>query len=126
MGHVWMIGVLVAVVGTTATWYFLVRPRRRLQLEKAQFQSARRQFPLRREWLEARFLTLATQSGLPRGLAWGDCEFDNDVAFARERVSGELRALVGVTISFAAIEGGGMEEVEAVGDLRRRHRCVSF
>jgi hypothetical protein len=29
-----------------------------------------------------------------------------------------LVALVGVTIGFEAIEGGGMEDVEAVGNLR--------
>lgn len=37
---------------------------------------------------------------------------------ARDRANGELVGLVGVTISFEAIEGGGMEEVEAVGNLR--------
>jgi hypothetical protein len=31
---------------------------------------------------------------------------------------GVLYALVAATISFEAIEGGGMEEVEAVGNLR--------
>ncbi|HYO25559.1 MAG TPA: hypothetical protein VEQ85_11500, partial [Lacipirellulaceae bacterium] len=31
---------------------------------------------------------------------------------------GELYALVGVTVSFEAVAGGGMEEVEAVGNLR--------
>ena len=36
----------------------------------------------------------------------------------RQRETGELCALVGVTISFEAIVGGGMEEVEAVGNLR--------
>ena len=38
--------------------------------------------------------------------------------FAVDRVSGELYAFVAATISFSAIEGGGMEEVEAVGNLR--------
>jgi hypothetical protein len=37
---------------------------------------------------------------------------------ARDRANGELVALVGVTIGFEAIEGGGMEDVEAVGNLR--------
>lgn len=75
-------------------------------------------FHQRREWLEARFLTLATQSGKPRGLSWANCEFDNGVVFARDRQTGQMRALVAVTISFEAIEGGGMEDVEAVGNLR--------
>ena len=38
--------------------------------------------------------------------------------FAKDRATGQLRALVAVTISFEAIEGGGMEDVEAVGNLR--------
>jgi hypothetical protein len=40
------------------------------------------------------------------------------VSFARDRGSGQLRAFVGVTIRFAAIEGGGMEGNENVGRLR--------
>jgi len=36
----------------------------------------------------------------------------------RDRANGEIVGLVGVTISFEAIEGGGMEDVEAVGNLR--------
>ena len=37
---------------------------------------------------------------------------------ARDRANGDLVGLVGVTIGFEAIEGGGMEDVEAVGNLR--------
>jgi len=81
-------------------------------------ENARREFLLRREWLEAQFLTLASERGIPRGLRWVDCDFDNDVQFARDRSSGQLRALVAATIRFEAIEGGGMEDVEAVGNLR--------
>jgi len=61
-------------------------------------------------------MTLALQSGKPRGLRWEDCDFEGDVSFARDRKTGGLRALVGVTIRFEAVEGGGMEDVEAVDD----------
>ena len=81
-------------------------------------QRARQTFFLRREWLEAEFLKLAGRRGIPRGLAWVDCDFDNEVQFARDRNSGQLRALVAATIRFEAIEGGGMEDVEAVSNLR--------
>lgn len=80
--------------------------------------SARKRFLLRREWLEAEFLQAASTTGRPRGLAWVDCEFANDVSFARDRKSGELTALVAVAIRFEAIEGGGMEDVEAVGNQK--------
>jgi hypothetical protein len=81
-------------------------------------EHARKTFHLRREWLEADFLTRATSTGKPRGLRWADCDFDDDVAFARDRKTGRYRALVGVTIRFEAIAGGGMEDVEAVDNLK--------
>jgi hypothetical protein len=81
-------------------------------------EHARATFHRRREWLEARFLTLAAQSGKPRGLRWVDCEFENDVAFARDRKTHHFRALVGVAIQFEAVEGGDMEHVEAVANRK--------
>lgn len=75
-------------------------------------------FQKRREWLEADFLKMAQASGKPRGLRWVECEFHDQVAFVRDRTTGQLRALVSVTIRFDAVEGGGMEDVEAVGNLR--------
>lgn len=105
--------VVFAILGLVAAW-----PRWQRHRQARRLRLAREQFTLRREWLEARFLTLASQSGKPRGLEWRNCEFDSPVRFARDRDTGHLRALVGITISFRAIEGGGMEDVEAVGNLR--------
>ncbi|REK11173.1 MAG: hypothetical protein DWQ37_14670 [Planctomycetota bacterium] len=79
---------------------------------------AQKDFHRQRERLEARFVALAGRSGKPRGLEWVRCDFDDDVIYARHRQSGELSAFVGVTIGFEAVEGGGMEEVEAVGNMR--------
>ena len=42
--------------------------------------NARQQFYTRREWLEAEFLKLAGLRGIPRGLTWVDCDFDDEVA----------------------------------------------
>lgn len=91
------------------------RGRRRTSVS---LDEVRKSFQLRREWLEADFVTRAESSGKPRGLRWMNCDFDDGVSFARDRHTGQYRALVGVTISFEAIEGGGMEDVEAVGNLR--------
>ena len=115
----WLNGILIAigcivaamVVATVARRYSLRRYRQRMRV-------ARELFYRRREWLEARFVTHASKSGKPRGLRWLNVDFDDDVTFARDKQSGDLRALVGVTISFEAVEGGDMEEVEAVGNLR--------
>src|SRR5690606_29525234 len=109
---------LALAAGLLAVMGLALLPAWRIRRREARLQLARKAFALRREWLEARFVTLAAQSGKPRGLEWTNCEFDRQVRFARDRDSGNLRALVGVTISFQAIEGGGMEDVEAVGNLR--------
>lgn len=84
----------------------------------ARLKQAQRDFQRQREQLEAKFVELAAASGKPRGLRWVRCDFEDEVSYARDRASRELSALVAVTIGFEAIEGGGMEEVEAVGNLR--------
>ena len=105
-------GVVLACLAVAIAAASIRRPR------KANLEKARKLFHLRREWLEARFFTLASQSGKPRGLEWVDCDFEDAVSFARDRHTGRLRALVGVTIAFRAIEGGGMEDNPNVGNLR--------
>ncbi|QDT00288.1 hypothetical protein [Adhaeretor mobilis] len=68
--------------------------------------------------MSPQFLKAAAATGKPRGLAWKTVDLHEDTAFATERVSGELYAMIDATVSFTAIEGGGMEEVEAVSNLR--------
>ncbi len=95
-------------------------------MQKSRTAKARELFHRRREWLEAEFLSRAGKSGRPRGLDWVDCDFDDEVAFARGRQNGQLHALVAVTIRFDAILGGGMEHVEAVGNLRSATAVFRF
>ncbi|MEQ8208461.1 MAG: hypothetical protein RH917_01410 [Lacipirellulaceae bacterium] len=68
--------------------------------------------------LGADFLQAASTTGKPRGLAWKQVELHKEAAFATDRVTGELYAMIDATVSFTAIEGGGMEHVEAVSNLR--------
>jgi hypothetical protein len=111
----WLVAVVgVAVIVTTAVLWRKVRAR----WQCAEYQRYRSAFHLQRERLEAKFFELASASGKPRGLRWTDCQFDDDVTYARHRQTSELCAFVATTIAFEAIEGGGMEEVEAVGNLR--------
>jgi len=112
----WIMSGLGAIVLIAGLVWLAKRGNRRSATKT--LQDARDLFHLRREWLEAEFLTVASRSGKPRGLSWSDCEFQNEVAFARERNTGNLRALVGVTVSFEAVEGGGMEDNPNVGNLR--------
>jgi hypothetical protein len=83
-----------------------------------QIDRARRQFAEHRDYYASIFKDAASASGKPRGLVWKDVKLDERLFLARDRANGALVGLVGVTISFDAIEGGGMENVEAVGNLR--------
>ena len=118
VGMWWIIALAVgagvlAGIGIALAW----RPGRSA-LRESEFATARREFHRHREHLEVQFLKLAAASGKPRGLVWVDCDFDDDVTYARDRRTGQLSAFVAVTISFEAVEGGGMEHVEAVSNLR--------
>jgi hypothetical protein len=107
------LGVAGALVAIALAWHPV---HRRLQAQA--LGRARRDFHRQRERLEAQFVRLASNSGKPRGLEWVRCDFDDDVVYARHRRSGEISAYVAVTVGFEAIDGGGMEEVEAVSNLR--------
>jgi len=105
---------VVAIV--IASWLIWVAIRPKLFARRV--QRAMLEFANERKALEAKFFQTASLSGKPRGLAWTQCAFGDGVILGRDRANGELVGLVGVTIGFEAIEGGGMEEVEAVGNLR--------
>lgn len=81
-------------------------------------QRALREFDRNRDALENEFFKKAAATGIPRGLAWKSIAFQKQLLLARDRANGELVGLVAATIAFEAIEGGGMEDVEAVGNLR--------
>ena len=98
--------------------------RRRIQETVA--RHARSLFARQREYLEARFFTAASRSGKPRGLRWTNCDWSSDVEFARDRETGQLVALASVTIQFEAVEGGDMEGLPAVGNLRHASAVFYF
>jgi len=112
-----MIGTAAAIAAAAAAIAIALRPiraaRRAEQLARMQ-----RDFHRQREQLEAKFIDRAAASGKPRGLVWTDVDFDDDVVYARDRRSKRLKALVAIEVSFAAVEGGGMEHVEAVSNVR--------
>jgi hypothetical protein len=83
-------------------------------------------FQQQREHLEADFFHAAARSGKPRGLRWKKCDWERDVLLARDKKSGELTALVGLTIQFEAIEGSDMEGLPAVGNLRHASGVFYF
>ena len=115
-GIVLGLGVLLAVL-----WKPLRKWRRQREA-----RLATRVFRLQREHLEAKFFDLAGARGIPRGLRWLDCDWQNDVTFARDLSSGLLTAFVAVNIRFEALEGGDMEDVEAVSTIREAAAVFHF
>ena len=106
---------MVALFGVAVAW--TLRPVR-LARSAERLARAQRDFHRQREQIEAKFIDLAAGTGKPRGLRWSDVHFDDDVLYVRDRRSRCLKALVAIEVSFEAIEGGGMEEVEAVSTVR--------
>lgn len=98
----------------------------RLFSREVQFERAQELFKLQRERLEVNFHKAAMATGKPRGLIWKDIEWESEVAFARERRTGHLAALVGITIQFEAVEGSDMEGLPAVGNLRNASAVFFF
>jgi len=107
-------GIVVGLGILTAVYWKPLRKWRR----QREARQAMRLFRLQREHLEAKFFDLAGSRGIPRGLRWLDCDWQNDVTFARDLSSGLLTAFVAVNIRFEALEGGDMEDVEAVSTIR--------
>jgi hypothetical protein len=124
MDWIWWLAAAAAAIGVAV---FVVRaPIWIRQRRRATNDRARREFHLQRERLECVFFQAASLSGKPRGLRWADCDFENDVTYACNRKSGQLAALVGCTIRFEAVEGGPMEHVAAVGNLRSATAVFEF
>jgi hypothetical protein len=118
----WIVAtVAVALVVTVLCW----RPLRRFG-KQVQVERASESFRLQRERLEAQFVLTASATGKPRGLLWKDCQFDGAAEFVRDRHTGEIAALVGVTIQFEAIPGGDMEGLPAVDNLRNASAVFFF
>jgi hypothetical protein len=119
----WLIPLLVVclLVLVIVIW----RPMRSFGRE-VQIERARELFKLQRERLEAQFLKAAGATGKPRGLRWKDCQWESGVEFVRERSTGQIAALVGVTIQFEAVEGSDMEGLPAVGNLRNASAVFFF
>lgn len=112
------VAVIVLLLGI-AVW--LIRQRSQVPAAVAK-QLFEKQF----EQLQASFFQAASSTGKPRGLIWKSCNFGEGVAFARDKATGELLALVPVTIAFEAVAGGDMEGLPAVGNLRCATAVFAF
>jgi hypothetical protein len=109
-------GIVAAILFVIAA--VILRKPVRAWRDQREGDRGRHDFRLQREVLEAKFFDLAAASGKPRGLRWIDCDWLETVTFARDKQTGLLTAFVAVNISFEAIEGGDMEDVAAVSNIR--------
>jgi hypothetical protein len=101
----WTAGAVGGVLLTALGYRWLRQMLREVHIEKAC-----ELFQLEREHLEAKFLEVAAGSGKPRGLRWAAIDWGDEVLFLRDRTTGSLSALVGITVHFEAIDGQGMED----------------
>ncbi len=96
MGEFWWI---LAPLGLgAAAGLMLWAPRLRRVVRLRRLRDIRRQFHQQRERLEMKFLCLASRGSLTPGIHWMDCEFEDEVAYVRNRRSGQLCALVGILL----------------------------
>jgi hypothetical protein len=119
----WMLILLLplALVLAIAAWRGMRSFGGRVAIERA-----RELFKLQRERLEVQFMIAAAATGKPRGLRWKDCQWEDRVEFVREVGTGQINALVGVTIAFEAVPGSEMEGLPAVGNLRNASAVFAF
>src|SRR4051812_36976888 len=93
--------VLLAIIGGVSLWLW--------QRGSLALAPARQQFIAHREQLQNAFFQAAAASGKPRGLRWKECQWSDLIEWVRDKKTRQLLVLVGVTISFEAIEGSDME-----------------
>jgi hypothetical protein len=103
--HWWL--ALALAVAAAAGLTVLLRPLL-ASWRQARFDHARRDFHRQRERLEAKFLQIGQNTNRPGAPRWLDCGFEDDVAYARSRSTGELSALVGVTIQMEIVPENGL------------------
>lgn len=99
-----MLGVWWTLLGAgtiLAGFWYVWRPMRATS-RRARFARAAENFRWQRERLEAKFVQLATANAQHADLHlphWDDCDFGDDVAYVRDRHTGELSAFVKVTVA---------------------------
>lgn len=133
MAWLFALAAAMAVAGFlfVAGLYFVAVCQRTRQVRRERHtRTAVERFAIDRERLEAEFLDRVQSLGRPRGLKWGDIRWHDEVRFAvlhppqpESTAAGGhsepvVLAFASVSVRFEAVEGGGMEDVEAVTEWR--------
>jgi hypothetical protein len=98
-------------------WICLWRPARSVSKE-VQFAKAKKFFHTQRERLEAKFINLASSRAKADAPKLADCNFADDVAYVRNRSTGELSAFVAVSVSMDDSESRTKDAGDAVSNLQ--------
>jgi hypothetical protein len=122
-GLFWIL--LIAAVALGVVVGLIWRPLRAAWRE-TRFAEACRDFHRQRERLEAKFVQLGAIRAKPDAPRWSDCQFDDDVAYARNRSTGELSAFVAVTIEMDNADTRSIGPPDAVGNLRAATAVFRF
>ncbi len=88
-----LIGAGILAVCLFTAWLILRRPLRQI-VEDVHVDHARLLFRQYREWLEARFVTVLSQSDPALGERWESAHWHDEVLWARDRQTRRLLALV--------------------------------
>jgi hypothetical protein len=110
MSQAWWLLIPVFIAAAAAAAYAR-RPLRRAP-RAARLVQAKRRFHLERERLEAKFIQLLSARGKSEAQRWTDCTFADDVAYVRDRTSGELSAFVAMTVATEGADHMPREESE--------------
>jgi len=122
VGYWWVFAAAGALLAACA-WKWLPR---RHPMPASRLAEVRRDFHRQRERLEAKFVQLGSYPMKRDTPRWNDCDFEDDVAFARNRSTGELTALVGVTLAMEDLDDRSTKNGEAVGNLRAATAVFRF
>jgi hypothetical protein len=95
----WLYGIFGIGVVLFALAIYFRRAKRHNEPAASPLAQAKRRFHIQRERLEAKFLRLAAEKVPPDARRWADCMFADDVAYVRNRTTGEISAFVAVTLA---------------------------
>ncbi len=112
-GWILLGAVALLTVAATAVW----RPLRARWLER-QFGRARRDFHRQRERLEAKFVCLAASESPGDAGAWDHCQFDDEVAYVRNRSTGELAAFAAFSLGIDTFDVRPRASYDLLGNMR--------
>ena len=115
MFGLWWIPIVAVVLLTAA---LLWRPRCKTAARSVRLVQAKQWFHVQREWLEAKFIQMAAAHEGPNAPRWADCTFADDVAYVRNRTTGELSAFVAVTIAMEELPNLTPDVGNAIGNLQ--------